>query len=178
MALVGTVVYSTGDIDTVVKWNMDVALAHVTDHMYNFQCTGNTMASRHLCLQRQYSVQSFNFEQFMRIMGTHYGYSVWDRALIRERNYWIIYLGLLISPQSTFKYCDLVCMSMYITCTLHIHVGEVAYFAASFQTEVSDMEQRQAQQRITTVLRGRWPLCRRRWYTKRYASPCRWQLYV
>ena len=40
VALVGTVVHSTGFIDSVVKWNVGVALSHMTDPCA-IQCTGN-----------------------------------------------------------------------------------------------------------------------------------------
>ena len=41
VALVDTVVNSTGFIDTVIKWNVNVALSHVTDHMTcAIQCAG------------------------------------------------------------------------------------------------------------------------------------------
>ena len=64
----GTVVHSTGIIDTVVKWNIDVALAHVTDHMYT--STGNTGIATSV-FTSSILPRVTQFEQFMRIMGTH-----------------------------------------------------------------------------------------------------------
>ena len=87
VALVDTVVYSTGVIDTVVKWNVDVALSHVTDHMYNSMHRKTLAWIRHrdVLFQPSHFVQSLNFEQI-----NNSGYSL--KALqvvcqsIRERN--------------------------------------------------------------------------------------------
>ena len=63
VALVGTVVHSAGFIDTVVKWNVDVALSHVTDHMYNsmHRKTLTWIRHRDVLFQRSHFIQSFNF---------------------------------------------------------------------------------------------------------------------
>ena len=104
VTLVDTVVYSTGIIDIVVKWNVDVALSHVTDHMYN------SMHRKHYGITTSVFTLSIlrTVTQFWAIH-ENYGYSL--KALwvvcesIRGRNYRlkkrIIYLGLMTIPQLT-----------------------------------------------------------------------------
>ena len=82
VAVVGYSCHSTGFIDTVVKWNVDVALSHMTDSMH--RKTPARIQHRDIHF---YTVNTCTVIQFRTI----YGYSLkvlWIVSeSIRERNY-------------------------------------------------------------------------------------------